>query len=76
MIFSHLKATNLILEVALIDLKIRRPLAVRDCSNILNDPPHKVSSKTDKFWMYYSQIIFGCHVFPLNDTPIFYLYLT
>ena len=44
-------------------------------SNILNDPPHKISSKTDKFWMYYSQIIFGCYVFPLSVTPMFYLYL-
>ena len=33
-------------------------------SNILNDPPHKISSKTDNFWMYYSQIISGCYVFP------------
>ena len=32
-------------------------------SNILNDPPHKISSKTNNFWMYYSQIIFGCYVF-------------
>ena len=28
--------------------------------NILNDPPHKISSKMDNFWMYYSQISFGC----------------
>ena len=44
-------------------------------SNILNDPPHKISSKTDNFWMYYSQIIFGWYVFPLSVTPMFYLYL-
>ena len=29
----------------------------RDSSNILNDPPHKILSKKDKFWMYHSQII-------------------
>ena len=28
-------------------------------SNILNDPSHKISSKTNNFWMYYSQIVFG-----------------
>ena len=44
-------------------------------SNILNDPSHKISSKTNNFWMYYSQIIFGCYVFPLSVTPMFYLYL-
>ena len=43
-------------------------------SNILNDPPHKISSKTNNFWMYYSQIIFGCYVFPPSVTPMFYLY--
>ena len=35
-------------------------------SSILNDPPHKISSKTNNFWMYYSQILFGCYVFPTN----------
>ena len=25
-------------------------------SNKLNEPPHKISSKTDYFWMHYSQI--------------------
>ena len=40
-------------------------------SNILNDPPHKISSKMNNFWMYYSQIIFGCYVFPPNETPMF-----
>lgn len=23
-------------------------------------PPHKISSKLDNLWMYYSKIIFGC----------------
>jgi hypothetical protein len=40
-------------------------------SNILNDPPHKISSKMSNFWMYYSQIIFGCSVLPPNETPMF-----
>ena len=45
-------------------------------SNILNDPPHKISSKMENLWMYYSQIIFGCLVFSPNVTLMFYLYLT
>ena len=46
------------------------------CSNILYDPPHKISSKMDNFWMYYSQIIFGHYVFSPNVTLVFYVYLT
>ena len=42
---------------------------------MLSDPPHKISSKLDIFWMCYSQIISGCYAFPPNVTPMFCLYL-
>ena len=45
-------------------------------SNILNDPPYKISSKMDNIWMYCSQIIFGHYGFSPNVTLVFYVYLT